>query len=42
MGTVPEFDPTWYTTADFARVQPICMYHREQEPDPGNSTRVPL
>ena len=40
MGAVPVFYPIWYTTADFARVQPICMYHREQEPDPDDPVGI--
>ena len=28
------FDPTWLTTDAFADVEPICMYHKEQEENP--------
>ena len=30
------FNPTWFTTQDFAGSQPISMYHLEQEPDPSD------
>ncbi len=28
------FDPTWLTTDAFADVEPINMYHKEQEDNP--------
>ena len=28
------FDPTWLTTEEFVDAKPICMYHKEQEPNP--------
>ena len=37
---LPTFDPTWYTTEDFAEVRPISMYHREQEPDPADPAGI--
>lgn len=26
-----KFAPDWYTVAEFAEIQPVCMYHKEQE-----------
>ena len=34
------FDPQWVTTERFAGSKPICMYHKEQEPDPADPMGV--
>ena len=34
------FDPTWYTTEDFASAHPISMYHLEQQADPADPVGV--
>ena len=34
------FDPQWVTTERFAAAKPICMYHKEQEPNPDDPMGV--
>ena len=34
------FSPTWVTTERFSEAKPICMYHKEQEPDPADPVGI--
>ena len=40
MDATLEFNPTWFTTEDFADAKPISMYHLEQESDPADPVGI--